>query len=324
MKIALIGSAPSSVQLAPYKDASYKQYVGGKSQIQPPTPYIDEHWQIWGCSPGAYGQVQRADVWFELHRWEPGQTWFSPEYCQWLAQFNGPVYTGGVIPELPSHVVYPIAEIENEFTSYFLTSSLSLMFALAIYKCAQADEEATAAGKPVEKHTIGMWGVDMAATDEYGYQRAGCQFFILEALRRGIEVYIPPESDILRPMPVYGMCEWDHNWIKATARMRELKQREANYTAQIQGGQQGLTFMQGALENQKYNMDTWTSPYGLESGKYLRTTNEVQNPIELRACASHVASESIEKILDNGAVVIRDDKTAFGHARIKKPPVGNL
>jgi hypothetical protein len=270
MKIALLGSAPSSIQLAPFKDASYQKYLGGKTQLQPPTPFIEESWQIWACSPGAYGQVQRADVWFELHRWEPGQPWFSPEYCQFMREFKGPVYTGGSVPELPNHVVYPIAEIEAEFTSYFLTSSLSLMFALAIMKCIQADEKNVAEGKSVELHTIGMWGVDMAATEEYGYQRAGCQYFILEALRRGIEVYVPPESDLLRPMPVYGLCEWDHNWIKGTARLRELRQREAQYTEAVHGNQQGISFMKGAIENQKYMMDTWTSPYGLPAGQYLR------------------------------------------------------
>ena len=50
-KIALVGSAPSSIRLAPINDPD---------------------WQIWGCSPGAYGVVgPRADVWFEMHRWEP-------------------------------------------------------------------------------------------------------------------------------------------------------------------------------------------------------------------------------------------------------------
>ena len=32
MKIAILGSAPSSVDIAPFKDASYQQYMGGKVQ----------------------------------------------------------------------------------------------------------------------------------------------------------------------------------------------------------------------------------------------------------------------------------------------------
>ena len=43
-----------------------------------------------------------------------------------------------------------------------------------------------------------------------------------EAMRRGIGVYLPPESDLMRPLPVYGISEWDHNYIKLTSRAREL------------------------------------------------------------------------------------------------------
>ncbi len=279
MKIALLGSAPSSVGLAPFRDQSYQAYMGGKTQIQPMAPFIDDKWSIWACSPGCYGRIERCDVFFELHRWEPGQPWFSPEYCQWLRQFKGPVYTGGEVAELPTHRVYPIAAIEGEFSSYFLTSSLSLMFALAIYQLAQYDEQRVRDNLPKEQHTIGMWGVDMAANDEYAYQRPGCQFFILEALRRGIEVYVPPESDLLRPMPVYGMCEWDHNWIKATARMRELDAQEANQQQQAHNASQSLAFFKGARENQKYNMDTWTSPYGLPAGQFIRRVEDTPSPL---------------------------------------------
>jgi hypothetical protein len=43
--------------------------------------------------------------------------------------------------------------------------------------------------KPDEDDVIGLWGVDMAAAEEYAYQKPGCQFFILEAMRRGIGIY---------------------------------------------------------------------------------------------------------------------------------------
>ena len=79
MKVALMGSAPSSVQLGPFRDKSYKEFIGGKPNLYPQAPFLDQTWQIWGCSPGAFGIVPRSDRWFELHRWEPGaQTWFSP------------------------------------------------------------------------------------------------------------------------------------------------------------------------------------------------------------------------------------------------------
>ena len=268
MRIALIGSAPSSVALAPYFDKSYAGFLQGKQQAYPPAPFIDETWEIWGCSPGAYGVVKRATRWFEVHRWEPGAPWFSPEYCQFLREFNGPVYTGAPIEEIKNHVVYPKDAVENEFSSYFLTSSLALMMALAILEI-EAERKANPDHNP-ENDVIGMWGVDMAATEEYGYQRAGCQHFILEAMRRGIGVYLPPESDLLRPMPIYGLCEWDHNYIKMTARMRELNQRRMQAEQQIGEATANLRFLQGGIDDLNYVVNTWTSPFGLPAGQVLR------------------------------------------------------
>jgi len=274
MRIALLGSAPSSVDIAPFKDKSFQDYSGGKVQLQPMTPHIEQEWFIWACSPGCYGRIPRCDIYFELHRWEPGQPWFSPEYVQFLRDFKGPVYTGGPVPEIPNHRIYPIEDIERQFSSYFLTSSLSLMFALAIQECQKMDQLMEASGFAKEQHTIGLWGVDMAAKEEYGYQRAGCQHFILKALELGIEVYIPPESDLLRPMPVYGLCEWDHNWIKSLARKRELEAHLHNHQVGKYNAELSEQFMRGALENQQYYMDTWTSQYGLPAGQYLKKSDD--------------------------------------------------
>lgn len=269
MKIALIGSAPSSVALAPYFDKSYAEFAQGKQPTYPPAPFIDEAWEIWGCSPGAFGVVKRATRWFEVHRWEPGQPWFSPEYCQFLREFSGQVYTGQPIAEIKNHVVYPVDLVEETFSPYFLTSSLSLMMALAILEIEGARKNPD---HDPEEDVIGFWGVDMAATEEYGYQRAGCQFFVVEALRRGIGVYVPPESDLLRPMPVYGICEWDHQYIKMTARAREFNQRKQNFEQQIAEATANLRFLQGASDDLNYTVNTWTSKYGLPAGRVIRKT----------------------------------------------------
>lgn len=292
MKIALIGSAPSSVALGPYRDQSFAQFQQGKVQAYPPAPYADESWEIWACSPGAFGVVERCTRFFELHRWEPGQPWFSPEYCQFLREFRGPVYTGGPVEELANGVVYPIDEVEAEFSAYFLTSSLALMLALAILEIEAVRRSRKAAAgltlvgditptpalvepRPAVTDSdaddvIGLWGVDMAATEEWASQRPGCHFFVLEALRRGIGVYVPPESDLLRPMPVYGISEWDHSYIKATARMRELNARKNDHQARLGEHSAGLQFLSGATDNMNYMIQTWFSPYGIPAGKVIR------------------------------------------------------
>ncbi len=308
MKIALLGSA-QSVHRAPFKDENYDRWIQGRVQAaERAHGMVPGDWDIWGCSPGCWAVIPRATRWFEVHRWEPGQPWFSVEYTRFLQSFKGPVYTGAPIPEIPSAVVYPIDRMEARFGSYFFTSSLALMLALAIDTIEQirrarrshqeAKREALRhdAGVPSAEprdgvmrvvhtlpayvaeaelerddaeDTIGMWGVDMAAHEEYAYQRPGCQFFILEALRRGIKFYLPPESDLMRPMPVYGISEWDHNYIKLTQRARELNSRKQLMDAQLREAQEQLVGISGEMQALNSFVNTWTTPYGLPHGVTL-------------------------------------------------------
>lgn len=277
MKIALCGSAPSSAPLAPFRDATYEQW-SGKTQQFPTPEWADETWEIWGCSPGLWAIMERATRWFELHRWEPGKPWLSPEYVSFMEQFRGKVMTGGPVPQIRNHEVYPIERVEQEFSAYFLHSSLSLMSAMAILQIEDRRKERALERQLPDIHdktlleendkddVIGYWGVDMAANEEYGDQRSGCHFFILEALRRGIGVYVPPESCILRPKPVYGISEWDHSYIKATQRARELNAKKAQMDAQMQQSAQSAAFLAGAVDNHTYWINTWTNPYGIPAG----------------------------------------------------------
>lgn len=290
MKIAVLGSAGSSVGLAPFRNEAFALWAEGKSQqAAQAQAQIGGEWQIWGCSPGCWAVVPRATRWFEVHRWEPGQPWLSPEYTQFLRDFPGIVYTGGAIPEIKNHVVYPVDYIEEKFSSYFLTSSLSLMMALAIDTIEQIRATRTstrnppisrdlAAGflprgipaeeldKPDTDDVIGLWGVDMAAGDEYQFQRPGCQFFILEAQRRGIGIYLPPESDLMRPMPVYGISEWDHSYIKLTTKAREMSVILQQAQQKMKEAETQAIGIQAEMHALNYFVSTWTSPYGMLPG----------------------------------------------------------
>ena len=312
MKIAVCGSAPSSAHLGPFADKSYRDFIGNKPDPKyPPAPAIEEEWEIWGCSPGLFGTATRVNRWFELHRWEPGAAWFSPEYVQFLREFKGPVYTGGPVPEIPNHVVYPIESVETEFSAFFLTSSLSLMAAIAIrtieaVRAARkefresgathiittpkpggitvVDDLTTAKAfiipegitmaelqKDDGDDVIGFWGVDMSANEEYSRQKPGCWHFGLEILRRGIGLYYPPESDLFCPEPIYGLCEWDHEYIKATARMRELNQRSSQAQAQIQQATVNVHALGGAVDDLNYMIKNLMTPqYRLPAGMVIR------------------------------------------------------
>ena len=246
--IAIIGSAPSSVRLAPYHDQT---------------------WAIWGCSPGVYGQVPigRTDVWFEMHRWEPplagdpsnaaNKPWFSPEYVQFMQQHKGPVFLAGPNPEVTnpvpsvlSGVRFPFEDYVAKYGPYFFASSMSWMLAHAIELLAPR----AAAGEDV---AIGLWGVDMAANSEYAWQRPGCQHFIGLARKLGIRVVLPPESDLMQPPTLYGISEYHPRHAKLLARLNEFKAREAMLAGQIGAANTELMHIRGAMDNMQYIFNTW-------------------------------------------------------------------
>ena len=238
MKICILGSAPSSVQMAPFGDPSF---------------------QIWACSPGTYPVLPRCDAFFELHRWEPGvigkpgtqKPWFSPEYVSWMGQQQR-VWMYQAVPEIPNSMALPIADLTSKYGTFFFTSSIAFMMACAIEDILEERQ----AGN-TEQSVIALYGVDMAANEEYGYQRAGCQHFVELATNLGIQVIVPPESDLLRPMPLYGISESSHWMIKNTARRRELENRLDVATNTLENAKNEVAFLRGALDDLKYQMDTW-------------------------------------------------------------------
>jgi hypothetical protein len=236
LKIALVGSAPSSVRLAPYNNPD---------------------WQIWGVSPGAWSVAPRSDVWFEIHRWEPGQPWFSQEYVNFLKNYPGTVWMSEYVPEVKNCKVLPVEYLVKKYSPYFFTSSLSWMFAMAM---------------ELNPKSIGLWGVDMAATEEYGYQRAGCQYFALLAKAMGIEVGVPPESDLFRPSPLYGVCETTHAWIKNTARTRELNERIRVASEKLSMASQEIQFLNGCKDDMNWQLNTWFGNVDYLGRNYIEPT----------------------------------------------------
>ena len=215
LKIALMGSAPSSRELGPFNDPD---------------------WEIWSCSPPNY-DLPRVDAWFELHLLDRKMsTAANRPYIETIMQ-HPRVYVAKKDPRFPKAIEYPMQEMVDLYGRYFFTSSLAWMFALAI-TC-----------KP-EK--IGLWGVDMSAAEEYGYQRAGCHYFIQKARDAGIGVYAPGQSDILNPIPLYGFKEQTRMWAKQKARRHELEQRYHAAKQSVEKGEREMLIFQGALDDMQY------------------------------------------------------------------------
>lgn len=219
-KIAIIGTCPSSKDLAPYDDDS---------------------WEIWGCSPAGM-EMPRVDQWFELHRYIPGGVSFPQTYCDFLAKLECVVWTAGPVPQIPTHEILPVEELVDNWGPYYFTSSIAWMMAMAI---------------EMNPEEIKLYGVDMAATTEYTSQRFGCHFFAQQAVMRGIKVSVPAESDLFCPAPLYGVCQSTQPWIKQTTKLKEYNSRLAEAQQQQQQASHDIAFLEGAKGDLDYNMQTW-------------------------------------------------------------------
>jgi hypothetical protein len=219
LKIALIGTAPSSRMMAPFND---------------PT------WTIWACSPGNQGStLPRVDAWFEIHGtnllWPQNEHYGRP-YLEWLKQQKFPIYMQDS-SLVPNAITYPKQKMMDEFGPYFFTSSFAWMMALGIHMGAKE---------------IALYGIDMASKDEYILQRSGGHYFIVEGAKRGCKVWAPFESDIMQPPGLYGYSDVGPLLRKVLAREQELKDRIGPMKQQIETLTKNVTYLEGALEDIDY------------------------------------------------------------------------
>ncbi|HUV52099.1 MAG TPA: hypothetical protein VMW64_03390, partial [Dehalococcoidia bacterium] len=222
------GTAPSSMSIA---------------------PYASEDWEIWACSPGTMG-VPRVDVLFELHRYVQGTPSFPADYVAYLKAFKGTVWMTEQQDDIPGCEELPYKELVEKYGPYFFTSSIAWMMAMAIEMGADH---------------IALWGVDMAAQTEYMDQKMGCQYFATLAKAQGIQIGVPPESDLFRPQPLYGVCQSQHSWIKNQTKRVEYEERIRQAESIVAAHSDEIQFLRGAKEDLDYHQKTW---FGQDESNY--------------------------------------------------------
>jgi hypothetical protein len=105
--------------------------------------------------------------------------------------------------------------------------------------------------------TIGLWGVDMAAEEEFVAQRPGCQYFLQKANDLGIPVVAAPECSVVVPPAQYGYRECQPMWSSLIARKVELEGRINGLAKQKRQAEFEETVLRGALESTTHLMNTW-------------------------------------------------------------------
>ena len=194
-RVAICGFAPTSKDLAPFNDKGV---------------------EVWGCNE-LYDHIPRVDVIFEMHdRSEFESTFRNQRHLDWLRNATIPVYMVKHYDDIPNSIPYPLQHMTARFGTYF-NNTISYMIALAIL---------------MQYKWIGIYGVDMAHSTEYGSQRPSCEYFIGWARGRAeIQgypiIHIPEESELLKSNFLYG-------YVNGEKEDKIISQKIAHFTRQHQ------------------------------------------------------------------------------------------
>lgn len=172
-------------------------------------PWNDESVTIFGINEEYnfpyFKRKEKNLVWFQLHKRDSFtrlNNQNDPHHFSWLTkEHNFPIYMQQKWDDIPASIAFPKEEINtllNSWTSHsgatfrnYFTSTLAYLLGFA----------ALEGYKRIE-----IYGFELASGTEYIRQRM-CAMFLIGLLRgRGIEIYVPPVSKLLRG---YGSYAYD-------------------------------------------------------------------------------------------------------------------
>jgi len=152
------------------------------SSLQAPTE--NAQWEIWAMGL----ENRRVHRYFEMHE----KNRIRPECREKFKTTLAKVYMRDVHEDFPTSVKFPMEEVVKDLGIDYFASSIAYMLALAIHE-------------NVEQ--IGIWGVDLINGDEYKAQRPNLEYLIGLAQGRGLKVYVPERSALLKLRAQYGTPE---------------------------------------------------------------------------------------------------------------------
>jgi len=165
-KLAIVGYATSSRDLAPFDDDEYD--VAGLNQL--------------------YRFIPRADIWFDIHHNWAEENVEGTDHRGWLTQCGVPVVMSHPDWSIPTAVRYPL-EVCIQLGSDYFTSTIAFEIAWAIH---QGYKE------------VALFGIDLVVGTEYESQRQCAEFWLGIAHGRGMTVRLPPQCALLKHSHRYG------------------------------------------------------------------------------------------------------------------------
>ena len=193
-KVAIIGFATSSRDLAPFDDESY---------------------EIWTLNQ-LYRHVPRSTRHFDIHcNWEEDNV-EGTDHAGWIRDAPIPTYMMDAHSEFPNAVRYPIERVIEDAGIDYFTSTVAFEVALAM---AEGFKE------------IALFGIDLIVGTEYSVQKANLEFWLGMAHARDINVRIPTASALLKQAYRYGYerePDWGPLQMSEVSRRIELLSTERN------------------------------------------------------------------------------------------------
>lgn len=228
-------------------------------------PWADPSFEKWTCN-NLHAHLRPDQPWDRLYDLHDYKTIASDKpHEQFLRTTDKPVVVWQPRPEWPTAAAFPKDQALEAFGRYF-NNSISWMIAAALLEGV------------TELH---IYGVDMAqggdanGNGEYARQRPSCEWMVGMAQGRGVKIFIPPTSDLLKVSALYGLEDDSPLYVKLSQREKELAGRQAQLQNQLNQGQIQLAQIMGALENTRYFRSVWTNPRGTRDGS---TAQEVELP----------------------------------------------
>jgi len=154
-------------------------------------PFENEDFEIWGVAVVVtYEVCKRWDILFEMHT---DGYWKDKNVLARLQATNAPIYMHEKYPEVPTSMRFPIELITKSYRPYH-TTSITYMLALAYHSFVTT-------GKPSH---VALFGVHMAAREEYTEQRPCCEYWLGRMEAAGMDVEPSPGGALLVSSGLYG------------------------------------------------------------------------------------------------------------------------
>ncbi len=237
---------PTGQEAPAVKPARKIAIVGTASSTFHETPYQDQAFEIWGLP---WHKYERLDAAFEIHC---RALWTGPtfqDHDAYIKKLNGlgvPVYMLEDVPGVERQVGYPVHDVARLFDPDYepaqlaqrgpFASSIAYMIGLAVYQFTQ--------GEPIDE--LAVYGVDMLCNDEYAYQRANCDAWLMLARGLGMKVTVPANSALLKYSFVYGIHA-PPSELKRGVHSGYLQKRRASFAQQLEVKKRECAHLEGAI-----------------------------------------------------------------------------